>query len=100
MLSMAPGDFVEPRGAAQYYLVLFGWALYIAAALTGFTRLLIRPLRGAAGMWAERLRGPVTLTAVLLVLYPYYKALGYNNVTSVTVDGAMLQSLPRQTLAL
>ena len=96
MLSVAPVAFVEPRGAAQYYIPLFGWALYGAALLTGFTRLLFRPIPEAIARW----RAPALMAALLLTLYPFYKAKGHDNVTSVTIDGAMLRSLANQTLAL
>jgi hypothetical protein len=100
MLSGVPIAFLEPRGAAQYYVVLFGWALYAAALLVGLSRLLLTPLHGTAAIWAGRLRAPVLLCAVMLLLYPFYKALGHDNVTSVVVDGAMLQSLAAQTVEL
>jgi hypothetical protein len=87
---------VEPRGAAQYYVPLFGWALYFAAALTEGTRRLVRHLPENVARW----RAPVLMTAAVLVPYPYYKALGHDNVTSVTVDGVMLRSLVTQTLGL
>jgi hypothetical protein len=96
MLSVAPVAFVEPRGAAQYYVPLFGWALYAAAVLTGLTRWIFSPLPDAVARW----RAPALMAAVLLMLYPFYKAKGHDNVTSVTVDGMMLQSLCAQTLAL
>jgi hypothetical protein len=96
MLSPAPVAFVEPRGAAQYYIVLFGWALYFAAALAGLTRFLFRPLPAIVA----QMRAPVLMAAVLLLLYPYYKALGHDNNTAVSVDGVMLQSLMAQIRAL
>ena len=96
MFSVAPVAFVEPRGAAQYYVPLFGWALYAATALSGITRWLARPL----GEWGERLRAPVVMATVLLLLYPFYKAGSYTNVTSVTIDGAQLQSLTAQLVAM
>src|SRR5207237_10006800 len=92
MLSPAPVACVEPGGASQYYLPLFGWALYFAAALMGVLRRLISPLRGAAGVWAPGMLGPVVVAAVMLMLYPRYKAIGWKNVTSVTVDGKMAHS--------
>jgi hypothetical protein len=92
MVSVAPIAFVEPRGAAQYYVPLFGWALYAATLVAGLSRLLLHPLR--------EFRAPAVMAAVLLLLYPFYKANGYGNVTSVTVDGAMLQSLAAQLVAL
>ena len=33
MLSVIPVAFIAPRGAAQYYIPLFGWVLYAATAL-------------------------------------------------------------------
>jgi hypothetical protein len=92
MLSVAPVAFVEPRGAAQYYIPLFGWALYAATALAGLSRLLPDFLRD--------LRAPVVMAAALVLLYPFYKAKGHGNVTSVTVDGEQLQSLASQLVAL
>jgi hypothetical protein len=100
MLSALPLAFVEPRGAAQYYVPLFGWALYGAAAAAAVSHWLLLPLRGRAMLSGERMRAPVLLTAVSLLMYPFYKAQGHDNVTSVTVDGVVLQSLVAQTLSL
>jgi hypothetical protein len=100
MFSAAPVAFVEPRGAAQYYLPLFGWALYFAAAIVGLLRRMISRLHGPAVLWAARMHGPVLVAAVMLILYPRYKAMGWSNVTSVTVDGEMARSIEAQLRAL
>ncbi len=84
MLSAAPVAFVEPRGAAQYYVPLFGWALYFATALAGLT------------WWLGRWRGPVLLAGVMLLLYPRYKAMGWDNVASVKADGEVMRGIAAQ----
>jgi hypothetical protein len=100
MISMAPVAFIEPRGAAQYYIPLFGWALYLGAALAELGAWLSGRIPGIAGQWAARLWGPALLTALLLLFYPYYKSMGWDNVASVRVDGEMVRSLSAQIQAM
>jgi hypothetical protein len=88
MLSAAPMAFLEPRAAAQYYIPLLGWALYAAVLLVELSRRLPQPVRAALP------------AAVMILLYSHYKAMGHNNVQSVTEDGALLRSLSAQMLAL
>jgi hypothetical protein len=100
MLSPLPIAFVEPRGAAQYYVPLFGWALYFATLLSGIAGRLTAALRGTPGLWLRRMQAPLLFTVLLLFLYPRYKALGWSKVASVTVDGEMLRHLAADVRAL
>ena len=56
MLSPLPIAFISPRGAAQYYVCVFGWMLY-AAVSAGEVRLVPHAQCAASGMVAERERG-------------------------------------------
>lgn len=96
MLSPAPVAFVEPRGASQYYVSLYGWALYAAAAVVGSTAWIQRRLPGAAGVWAARVRPPLLFGGLMLLLYPYYKGIGRSNVWSVNRDAEMVRSMVSQ----
>jgi hypothetical protein len=84
MLAPIPVAFILPRGAPQYYVALFGWALYGAAAL-----------EGARGWLARRTHfnvpGAAVFGAVMLMLYPFYKAGGWSNVTSVAIEGETMR---------
>lgn len=74
MISPLPISFIQPRGAAQYYIPWFGWVLYAAIALVGLTGFL-GPFRGAA-----------LLAVLALVLFPVYQRIGWANITSVTEE--------------
>jgi hypothetical protein len=86
MLSTLPVAFVPPRGAPQYYITFFGWVLYVATALTMALARLIRPAR-----WR-----PAVVFALMLLLFPLYRAKGWRNVYSVRVEGLMLEDVATQ----
>jgi hypothetical protein len=76
MLSPLPIAFIEPRGAAQYYVAVFGWMLYAAVLLTKLAAFLTRgvPL---AEWWLVRMRGAALFLVSMAMLYAAYKPLGY-----------------------
>ena len=84
-LSPIPVAFVARRGAQQYYVAWFGWVLYAAVAL-------VKPVEYVTGkIWSDsprvsRVRGAVLIAALLLILYPYAKRAGWDNVTSASLE--------------
>jgi hypothetical protein len=92
ILGTAPIAFSVPRGAPQYYVPWFGWALLAAAVLWQLWSRL--PVRAS-------LRQPVVLVgALLLILFPFYLAMGWQNVASVWYEGPVQGEVARQLLEL
>jgi hypothetical protein len=84
MLSPLPVAFILPRGCSQYYVCLFGWALYTAVLLAklaaSFTRDVPLP-----EWWLTRARGAALFVVSMAVLYSAFKPLGYADMANVTV---------------
>ncbi len=96
MLSVLPIAFLPPRGGPQYYVPLFGWALYagVAAAMAG--QWLLHRLLPKVGFRAERTGAAALLTGLVLFLYPHYRALGLTGLTAVTVEAPAVHSIVDQ----
>ena len=88
-----PVAFVLPRGASQYYLVLFGWALYAAAAL-------VEIARRAAPKLPSRVRAPILFIALIALLYPYYKRETWSSVAVFRPGDDLVTSVAGQLRAL
>jgi len=85
MLSPLPIAFILPRGTAQYYVCLFGWALYASVLLVKLSSLLTRGVR-APEWWVARARGAALFCIAMLIFYAAYKPLGYGEVTSASLE--------------
>ncbi|MGD0048246.1 MAG: hypothetical protein ABSE42_14680 [Bryobacteraceae bacterium] len=85
MLSPLPVAFISPRGAAQYYVCVFGWMLYAAALLVKLAWLLTRnvPL---PEWWLSRARGAGLFLVAMAILYSAYKPLGYGGIISASLE--------------
>jgi hypothetical protein len=98
MLSPLPVAFVPPRGGPQYYLPLFGWSLYAgivaAKAAQWFLHLIVQRVSiDAAPFWTERTGAACLVTGLVLLPYPYYRALGLTGLSPVTVEAPVVQSI-------
>ena len=76
MLSPLPIAFILPRGAAQYYVCVFGWMLYAAVLLVKLFTLLTRAVP-LPEWWLSRARGAALFVGSMAILYSAYKPLGY-----------------------
>lgn len=85
MLSPLPIAFILPRGAAQYYVCLFGWMLYAAVLLVRLATLLTRDVQ-LPEWWLARARGAALFVVSMLILYSAYKPLGYDRITSASLE--------------
>jgi len=85
MLSPLPIAFILPRGAAQYYVCLFGWMLYAAVLLVRLASLLTRDVQ-LPELWLARARGAALFVVSMLILYSAYKPLGYDRITSASLE--------------
>ena len=72
MLSPLPIAFIQPRGAAQYYVCMFGWIFYAAVLLVKLATLFSRnaPL---PEWWLTRARGTVLFAVSIVILYAVNK---------------------------
>ncbi|MGA3260682.1 MAG: hypothetical protein ABSE35_17515 [Bryobacteraceae bacterium] len=94
MLSPLPIAFIEPRGAPQYYVCVFGWMLYVTVLLVKLASLATGgvPL---AEWWLSRARGAALFLLSMAILYAAYKPLGYAGIYSANETA----TLNRNTVA-
>ncbi|HEY9142032.1 MAG TPA: hypothetical protein VIN93_14135, partial [Bryobacteraceae bacterium] len=85
MLSPLPIAFILPRGAAQYYVCLFGWMLFAAVLLVKVASFLTHDIR-LPEWWLVRARGAVLFVVSMLILYSAYKPLGYDIFSSASLE--------------
>ncbi|HYL34566.1 MAG TPA: hypothetical protein VEV17_01490 [Bryobacteraceae bacterium] len=94
MFSVVPLAFITPRAVAQYYVPLFGWVLYAAAALVAGTRSWFTNMTGAA-RYAQ-----IGLILIFLAtagfLYRLNRRTTWLDVTSVAAEGEELHSIVEQ----
>jgi hypothetical protein len=94
MLSVIPIAFIQPRGAAQYYIPLFGWVLYASTALVQGTQHLLAKLPRATQF------APVRAAALFLglaaAMYFLNARTGWANVTTVSEEGELSRSVVGQ----
>jgi hypothetical protein len=76
MLGPLPIAFIQPRGASQYYVCVFGWMLYAAVLLVKLASVLTRAVP-LPGWWLTRVRGAALFVVSMAILYSAYKPLGY-----------------------
>lgn len=97
MVSVLPVAFLPPRGGPQYYIPLFGWALYAGVGVTLAGQWLLRRMViGERFFWAERLASASLISGLVLLLYPHYRALGLTGLTAVTVEAPVVHSIVDQ----
>ncbi|MGB9459101.1 MAG: hypothetical protein WCB12_23865 [Bryobacteraceae bacterium] len=85
MLSPLPIAFILPRGAAQYYVCLFGWMLFAAVLLVKVASFFTRDAR-LPEWWLVRARGAALFVVSMLILYSAYKPLGYGIFSSASKE--------------
>jgi predicted HTH domain antitoxin len=96
MLTPIPVAFILPRGAPQYYVAFFGWALYAATVFVRAAEYLLGRLPSALRPELGLARGSAMLLAVALLLYPFYGNTGWVDVGSVSQEGEHLRSIVGQ----
>ncbi|MGO9010199.1 MAG: hypothetical protein ACLQPN_08855 [Bryobacteraceae bacterium] len=85
MLSPLPIAFILPRGAAQYYVCLFGWMLFAAVLLVKVASFFTGDVR-LPEWWLARVRGAALFVVSMLILYSAYKPLGYGIFSSASKE--------------
>jgi hypothetical protein len=95
MLAPLPVAFILPRGAAQYYVPWFGWVLFGSVVVVRSLEFLTRgvPLGGDT---LARVRGIALIMFLTLVLFPYYKHIGWRSVTSVSTEAPVIRDTVEQ----
>jgi hypothetical protein len=85
MLAPLPIAFITPRGPSQYYVPWFGWVLYAATLLVECAAWLTRRVR-PDGFWLARIRGSALVLGLALLLYPHFKRIGWDSVSSESIE--------------
>jgi hypothetical protein len=89
MISPIPVAFILPRGAPQYYISFFGWALYAATVIVRALEFLL----DRVPRMPQPARGPAMLILLALLLFPAYGNTGWASVGSVSLEGEQLRSM-------
>jgi hypothetical protein len=96
MLSPLPIAFILPRGLAQYYVPLFGWALYAAVLVSEGFGLALRRFPAAISMRTRVYAGAALLVGIELSLYPLWKSYSRGEPGSVFVEAEDNRSIVQQ----
>jgi hypothetical protein len=96
MLAPLPVAFIPPRGAPQYYVAIFGWALYAAAAFAGAVEYLLKRLPKSLQLDPPESRATVMVAACALMLFPFYRNSGFDSTVSVSLEGEQLRQMNAQ----
>ena len=100
MLAPIPVAFILPRGAPQYYVVLFGWALYAAIVFVRVLEFIFDLLPESLQLRPLEARGPALLALSMLILFPFYRGTGFDTTPSVALEGELIRDIHAQMLAL
>src|ERR1700722_1377634 len=98
-ITALPIAFVPPRDGSQYYIPLFGCALYAGCAISGIAAWLRRIVR-TSPYWVGRAAAALLLLAIASPMYAYYKKVGMRDVTSMFQDSPVWMSLAAQMRSL
>jgi len=98
-ITALPIAFVPPRDGSQYYIPLFGCALYAGCAISGIAAWLRRIVR-TSPHWIERAAAACLLLTIALPLFAYYKNVGMRDVTSMFQDSPVWMSFAAQMRSL
>jgi hypothetical protein len=98
-ITALPIAFVPTRNGPQYYIPLFGCALYTGCAISGIAAGLRRAVQ-TLPYWVERVAAACLLLAIALPLYASYKKVGMSDVTSMSEESPVWMSLGAQMRAL
>lgn len=86
-----PIAFVPPRGGPQYYIPLFGCALYAGSLLAMAGRQAKRTM--ALPYWTERAAAAAVLLAIGWPIYAHGKYVALRDVTSITIEAPVVMSI-------
>ena len=95
MLSPLPIAFIDPRGAAQYYVSVFGWMLFAALLAVKLASFLMSDVR-LPEWWMSRTRGAALFVVAMAIFYAAYKPLGYSGIYSATVTAPLNHNIVTQ----
>lgn len=96
MLTPIPVAFILPRGAPQYYVVLFGWALYAATAFVRAWEFVFSLLPAALQIRPPEARATAMLVVCGAFLFPFYRNSGFDTVPSIALEGELIRDIHAQ----
>ena len=100
IIAPLPLVFLTPRGGPQYYLPVFGWALYAAAMAIDGLDLLLRKLPAVFRPWTLRAATAMLMLLVACSVYAREKNRGLDRVLAVSTIGPAVRSMRDQLHAL
>jgi Dolichyl-phosphate-mannose-protein mannosyltransferase len=93
MLSVIPVAFIFSRGPAQYYIPLFGWVLYAAAAIVQASLHLVKTRAYASFNLA---RATLVFLAVAFALAKLNARTSWSDLSAVALEGERFRSIVSQ----
>jgi hypothetical protein len=96
MLSPLPVAFIDARGLAQYYIPLFGWALYAGVLLNLLFSWVLRRFHAANPARTRAYASAALLAGLVLLLYPRWKSYLPDHPASVFLEAEDNRSIARQ----
>lgn len=99
VLTPLPIAFILPRGPAQYYIPWFGLTLYAAVVISSVWEWSTQWLTSDR-YWLIRARGAALLLAMVALLYPHFKRIGWDFVTSESIEAPLNAMIVRELRSL
>ena len=96
MFSALPLAFTNPRGLTQYYLPMFGWALYAGVLLELIFSFTLRRLRFSNPIRARIYAGAGLISSLVIVLLVFWKNHETGPAPTVAIEGERNRNIVRQ----
>jgi hypothetical protein len=96
MLGPLPIAFIDARGLAQYYIPLFGWALYAGVLLNLLFSWVLRRFHAANPARTRAYASAALLAGLVLLFYPRWKSYLPDHPASVFLEAEDNRSIARQ----
>ncbi len=96
ILSPLPIAFIDARGLAQYYVPLFGWALYAGVLVELVFTWILHRFRPANPVRTRMYASVALLAGLILLLYPLWKSYLPDHPASVFIEAEDNRSVARQ----
>jgi uncharacterized protein (TIGR03437 family) len=100
MLSPLPIAFISPRGGPQYYIPLFGCALYAGVFLTLVSQAFLRLPGRDISPRSYRICAAALFGAFLAYFYPHFHSTRLDDLGAVTIEAPRVASIVDQLHAL
>jgi hypothetical protein len=96
MLGPLPVAFIDPRGVGQYYIPLFGWALYAGVFIDLVFSRVLRGFHTANPARTRTYASTALVAGLMALLYPLWKSYLPDHPASVFLEAEDNRSIARQ----